>query len=121
MNSKFITLMFVAAISVASFLTTPANAQGVPIQISLNSVVAISADDVWAVGNGVDSQDADDTDPAFEHWDGRQWRLVPGESTPDDDERIAAVDAVSSNDVWAVGDVGLRLQDDRQIEIQHWD
>lgn len=44
-----------------------------------------------------------------------------GQSTPEDDERISAVDAVASNDVWAVGDVGLRLQDNRQIEIQHWD
>ena len=63
------------------------------MNISLNSVTAISASDVWAVGNGTDSDDPDNTDPAFEHWDGSQWTLAPGERTLEDEEIIAGSDA----------------------------
>jgi hypothetical protein len=91
------------------------------VAISLNDVAAVSTDDVWAVGNGTDSEDADNTDPAFEHWDGTSWRLVPGQRTLEDEEEILGVDAVGANDIWAVGSVGQRFRDDRQIEIQHWD
>ena len=63
----------------------------VPVNISLNSVTVISADDVWAVGDGTDSQGPDNTDPAFEHWDGNQWTLVPGQRTLEDQEILSGV------------------------------
>lgn len=71
-------LTSLASIALAGSVPTQSGALAVPVNISLNSVTAISADDVWAVSNGTDSQDPDNTDPAFEHWDGNQWTLVPG-------------------------------------------
>jgi len=91
------------------------------VNISLNSVTASSANDVWAIGNGTDPQDPDNTDPAFEHWDGSQWTLVPGERTLEDQEILSGSDAAGPDDVWAVGSVGQAFTILRQIEIQHWD
>src|SRR5882724_8791793 len=116
-----IILTSLASIAVAAPVAAQSESPTVPVAISLNSVTAISANDVWAVGNGTDSEDADNTDPAFEHWDGNQWTLVPGERTLEDQEILAGSDAVGPDDVWAVGSVGQRFMDDRQIEIQHWD
>ncbi len=114
-------LTSLASIAVAGSVPTQSEAPAVPVAISLNSVTAISANDVWAMGNGTHSQDPDNTDPAFEHWDGSQWTLVPGQRTLEDEEIMMGSDAAGPDDVWAVGSVGQRFQDDRQIEIQHWD
>jgi hypothetical protein len=114
-------LTSLASIAVAGSVPTHSEAPAVPVAISLNSVTAISTSDVWAVGNGTDSQDPDNTDPAFEHWDGSQWILVPGDRTFEDQEIMMGSDAAGPDDVWAVGSVGQRFLDDRQIEIQHWD
>jgi len=108
------------AVTVAMLVTAKA-AQDVPVNISLNAVVAISANDVWAMGNGTDSNDADNTDPAFEHWNGQEWQLVPAARTLEDQELINGADATGPNDVWAVGSVGQPFQISRQIEIEHWD
>lgn len=114
-------LTSLASIALAGSVPTQSEAPAVPVAISLNSVTAISTNDVWAVGNGTDSQDPDKTDPAFEHWDGSQWTLVAGQRTLEDEEIIMGSDAAGPDDVWAVGSVGQRFQEDRQIEIQHWD
>jgi hypothetical protein len=73
-----ITSLRVGLVIILVLLTAASRAPARPVGISLNSVAAIAPDDVWAVGNGTDSNDADNTDPAFEHWDGTQWSLVPG-------------------------------------------
>ena len=104
----------------AAFDVATAQAQD-PVNISLNGVVAISADDIWAVGNGTDPNDRDNTDPAFEHWDGQQWQIIPGQRTLEDQELINGVSASGSDDVWAVGSVGQPSFIARQIEIEHWD
>jgi len=67
---------------------------------SLYSVVAISSDDVWAVGR----HDPNFTDylPLTMHWDGVRWRVVPG-ANPNDDANLLDVTAISSQDLWAVG------------------
>jgi hypothetical protein len=83
--------------------------------------VAVSGNDVWAAGNGTDPQDPDNSDPAFEHWDGTSWTLAPSDRHFEDAEAIFGVSAVSTNDVWAVGSTGQPSFNDRQIEIMHWD
>src|SRR5439155_2997484 len=68
---------------------------------ALRAVAAVSADDVWAVGERAG--------PAtlVEHWDGRRWRVVPSPTSPEvGGSRLTAVAAVSANDVWAVGGTG---------------
>src|SRR5205814_9696196 len=73
---------------------------------SLNSIAAVSANNVWAVGKYTASGNV--SRPLTMHWNGTQWSIVP---TPDVTGNLASVDAVSGNDVWAVGDM-LAL---------HWD
>jgi hypothetical protein len=65
----------------------------------LQGVVAIAADDVWAVGYGANSQ-GDASPPLTQHWDGTKWSIVSNEATTN---QFRAVAASSSNDVWAVG------------------
>ncbi|MGH2496591.1 MAG: hypothetical protein ACRDIV_17975, partial [Ktedonobacteraceae bacterium] len=86
---------------------------------ALFGVAAISMNDVWAVGetyqygqlgmvlsqNGLDDQ----VQGLIEHWNGRQWSIVPLPKVAKS-YSFSAVAAISSNDVWAVGDV-----------IAHWD
>jgi plastocyanin len=72
----------------------------------LMDVVATSASVAWAVGfaNGTE-----DFEPFILEWDGTQWSLAGSSIRAG---RFWGVDAVSRNDVWAVGGAGL---------IQHWD
>jgi hypothetical protein len=62
----------------------------------LSSVAAISPSDAWAVGwsswpLGI---------PLVLHWDGTRWSTV---ATPVPGSTLVAIDALSSDDVWAVG------------------
>jgi hypothetical protein len=62
----------------------------------LSGVTAVSATDVWAVGetgNGAQTM--------TQHWDGTSWTAVASPSPG----RLAGVAAVSVSDVWAVGSV----------------
>src|SRR5207302_4732079 len=72
-------------------------------RVGLCGVAAISANDVWAVGS-YSSSPPTLRRPESMHWDGSSWSQV---SMPDRGalfNYIYAVAAVSSNDVWAVGD-----------------
>ncbi len=69
-----------------------------PNSNKLNAVAAISATDVWAVGQASASTLA-------EHWNGTSWSVVPTPNAPGTGTQSAllGVAAVASNDVWAVG------------------
>ena len=68
---------------------------------SLAAVSALSASDVWAIGNrrprGFLSEDS-----LTEHWAGSRWSVVPSGGHHARIE-LAGVAALSSDDVWAVG------------------
>jgi hypothetical protein len=113
----------------------------------LNSVVAVAANDVWAVGvraqraaRGVINR------TLIEHWDGSSWRVVPSPNigratyvwrrfdwTPASDNELVSVAAVSADDIWAVGDAGRavrRYKNDHTLILspfkmaplaEHWD
>lgn len=68
----------------------------------LQSVVALSARNVWAVGNSVDS-DGIIVSSLVEHWDGTNWQIVPSPNVDLRDNSLYAISAVSPNDIWAVG------------------
>jgi len=78
---------------------------------------AISPDDVWAVGDQEGPNGVFET--LAEHWNGSTWQAIP---TPDPGaagNHLYAVDAVSANDVWAVGQQ-LSTWPDKGL-VEHWD
>ena len=90
----------------------------------LNSVVAVSATDVWAVGaRAVRTTHGLIDRTLIEHWDGTTWRVVPSPNigpatyrrtrfgwTAASDNELMSVAAVSADDIWAVGDAGRALR-----------
>ncbi len=77
----------------------------------LFSVAAISASDVWAVGNYGNSIPR----TLIEHWNGSKWSITPRPAIAN--SSLNGVAALASNDVWAVGDV---LNVSYYTLIEHW-
>ena len=73
-----------------------------PISSYFSGITALSANDVWAVG------DTPNSATLIVHWDGKRWSVVPspnpGHLAPNGYNLLSSVAAVSANDVWAVGD-----------------
>jgi hypothetical protein len=73
----------------------------------LSGVTAISANDVWAIGDFQTSSSAGTVFQTLtEHWDGTAWSIVPSPSGVGPEAELNGVAAVSTSDVWAVGDSG---------------
>jgi Putative Ig domain len=70
----------------------------------LVAVTAVSADDVWAVGTAQDT--SGDFQTLTEHWDGTAWSIIPSPNGTGFESELNSAAAVSSTDVWAVGDSG---------------
>jgi hypothetical protein len=78
---------------------------------------ALSPNDVWVVGDQEGANGVFET--LAEHWDGSSWTVAP---TPDPGaagNHLYAVDAVSPDDVWAVGESLTGTQGVPLVE--HWD
>lgn len=89
----------------------------------LNSVAAIAPDDVWAVGGTGDSFGGEGQ-TLIEHWDGKDWSIVPSPNLCQARNSLQDVEAIARDDVWAVG----HCSDDDNIWsgpvkalIMHWD
>ena len=67
----------------------------------LNGVTAISANNVWAVGEYFD-QNATSETTLIEHWNGTSWNVIPG-ANPAIFNGLNGVTAISAKDVWAAG------------------
>ena len=80
---------------------------GGPGSAAFGGVAAIAPDDAWSVGD----RNANKT--LTEHWDGTAWSIVPSPNVGGIGG-LSAVDAVSTDDVWAVGRATDAL-------IEHWD
>ena len=85
---------------------------------TLRGVTSISKTDAWIVG--LTQQEGFVLQTLTEHWDGKAWVEVPspnpaGEQVSD----LLAVDAVSTDDVWAVGNSGVA--ETSHTIIEHWD
>lgn len=85
--------------------------------IRLEDVVAIAADDVWAVG-WTGSNNFDDENIAL-HWDGASWTIVPTPQPGEGTDRLFAIDAAGPNDVWATGFYENEF-DQYRSSIFHW-
>ncbi len=81
---------------------------------SLYGVAAVAPDDVWAVGRYNAKSGNDFT--VIEHWSGKGWKVVPSPNPGRWGNGLAAVSAVSSTDVWAVG----YENNPPQTLIVHW-
>jgi hypothetical protein len=68
----------------------------------LNSVVALSPVDAWAVGQGLNN-DAGQLVALVEHWNGTSWHEVATPTPPGDAQWLTGVSADSPSDIWAVG------------------
>jgi len=91
---------------------------------TFSAVTAASATDVWAVGNCTDDlteQYISARQTLTEHWDGKQWKVVPG-ANPGLRHNLCGVAAISAGDVWAVGNY---TDDNRGLInktlVEHWD
>jgi hypothetical protein len=68
----------------------------------LGAVVAIDADDVWAVGSS-ESYGTYETSTLVERWNGSSWQIVSSPNMGTHGSELAGVAAVSANDLWSVG------------------
>ena len=74
---------------------------------TLESVDAISATDIWAVGESANVAPVDQSSTLIEHWDGSRWQVTPSPSVPNRAgkrfDMLFSVDARATDDVWAAG------------------
>jgi len=85
------------------------------IDNELFGVTALSASNVWAVGFIASATAIGPVQQTLiEHWNGTNWSVVKNPS-PGSSPVLNGVTAVSSSDVWAVGNVGFT-----QTLIEHW-
>jgi hypothetical protein len=67
---------------------------------SLDGMVAIDENDMWAVGSY--SKDGKSLS-LTQHWDGNAWNIIQSPNTDNTENRLQAVKAKGKNNVWAVG------------------
>jgi hypothetical protein len=83
----------------------------------LYDVAAISANDVWAVGNYTGG--ARPTSTLTMHWDGTQWTIVSSPNAGSLANDLRGVTATGPNDVWAVGFYFGNDNHDKTLAM-HW-
>ena len=100
-----------------SVVPTP-NPGGAPGGSQFHGVAAAASNDVWAVGQTyfLDANGEPLVQPLVEHWNGSAWSIV---ATPTftNGGVLNAVTAISSTNVWAVG----QLDGNGGNLIEHWD
>lgn len=104
-----------------SRLAVVASPQGGGNSENLMGVAAIATNDVWAVGITIAPPPGlSIVHPLIEHWDGRQWYVVPDSTaTSKNGGLLQSIAAVSSNDIWATG---YTVQHGTTVAlIEHWD
>jgi hypothetical protein len=79
----------------------------------IDDVAAVSPTDAWLAGSPWNHPGT----PTIEHWDGRSWSPVPTPAVPTAGQgsQVRHLTAVSSRDVWAIG------ERDHDCLIEHWD
>lgn len=84
----------------------------------LNSVVALSSNDVWAVGGSFSGPNAV---TLIEHWNGTQWSVVNSLNPGTDYNDLSSVTALSATNIWAVGDYHNHQKAKTKTLVEHWD
>jgi hypothetical protein len=78
---------------------------------------ALSAGNVWVVGDQENGEGIFET--LAEHWNGHRWSVVRTPDPGSAGNHLYAVDAVSRDDVWAVGQQLGRQAPDQGL-VEHW-
>jgi hypothetical protein len=87
-----------------------------PGSLTLHTVAAASASDVWAAGASGSGE------ALIEHWDGSQWSSIASPTLPLSQVDIYGLAAISSSNVWAVGSDCPNTGGSCQPPlIEHWD
>ena len=86
---------------------------------SLNGLVVLAADNIYAVGYQSASNGAVLT--LIEHWDGKKWTVVPSPNRSATGNLLSAVSANSPTDVWAVGVSVDEPTTSVQTLVEHFD
>jgi len=85
----------------------------------LSAIAAISATNIWAVGDH--GNPAPETRrPLIEHWTGSAWHIVPNPDLGVGEHFLTGVAAISASDVWAVGYSAI---DSGEVDVpiaEHW-
>lgn len=85
---------------------------------ALSAVAIVSAGNAWAVGSYAGDALTGDTS-LIEHWNGTSWTRVPSPH-PGGVSWLSAVTAISSRNVWAVGDYATQLGGNDKAFTVHW-
>jgi len=83
---------------------------------SLSGIVAITANNIWAVGGYNNASNNSQT--LIEHWNGSGWSIVSSPNVSSVANSLAAISAVSATDIWAVGTVSGNSG--FQTLMEHW-
>jgi len=82
----------------------------------LDGTVAVSTNNVWAVGLGINSSGGS---TLILHWNGTQWSVVPSPNPGSTFYFQTEARAVSANDIWSVG-AAVNNNGVFQTLIEHW-
>lgn len=97
-------------------------AQSKPDQsaVSLQAIAVVSAQDAWAVGRVIITDDPGNIGHVLVlHWNGQSWQQVKAPSFSMG-SAFSAVAALSASDIWAVGDTALDYSGSSRTLIEHW-
>lgn len=84
----------------------------------LSAIAAVSANDIWAVGN-VSNPTTRTQTTLTEVWNGTLWQIVPSPNPSMRHNTLYGVSAVSTSDAWAVG-FYANTSEISQTLIEHW-
>lgn len=82
---------------------------------ALQSIVAVSSKDIWAVGENTTSSSEVGL---IEHWNGSKWMVVPSAVAGSTQQTLSGVAAANGRDVWAAGNFYAGTQN--QPLAQQW-
>jgi hypothetical protein len=107
----------------SSWTSVPVPAPAAGGVAEVNAISAVSATDIWAVGESFVPFSHGPFSSFIIHWDGTNWTQVPSPSPDKDDLGLVSVSAVSADDVWAVGGYDPVGSPDGTgaILLLHWD
>lgn len=96
---------------------------------TLEAIAAVSANDIWAVGQQYKLTGTGVTLPTrghvlIEHWDGRSWNLVDAPSAMEGEDVINVLQSMavlSPDDIWAVGETANIALHSQWSLLEHWD
>lgn len=86
---------------------------------ALYGVMALSAQNVWAVGFSDSASGVQQT--LIEQWDGSQWNIIPSPNPKNSQyDALLSVSAISATDIWAAGYYALSEGRPQYTLTEHW-